>query len=287
MISNSIGTDLLRLFVAVARQGSLSRAAMQDGRTQSAVSMQIRRLETLTGRRLFQRTGRGVVPTADGELLLGYATRILTLEDEALARLRRSAVSGTVRIGLAEEIANATLSGALGRLYRTYPDIQLDIVVEHSVALGQQWRDRTLDLLISPSSVVQGDARSVWNIDLQWVAAAEFRIDPDRPLDIVAFTAPCMWRQRMIDALTGMGREYRVTLTSQSVSALQAAVESGLGIGLLPPEALRTPMMRVLRAENGVPEPLTVQYGLYAQDRRRVEVDAALTVLEEILPASV
>jgi DNA-binding transcriptional LysR family regulator len=285
MISEQIGLDLLRTYVAVCRQGSLSRVAAQTGRTQSALSMQMRRLESLLERPLFQRTGRGVVPTAEGELFLGYATRILALGDEAQARLRQAEISGGVRIGLAEEVATAALPAALGRLHRAYPDIRLDVAVDHSIALGRLWGEDGLDIMIGPTSAVVADALVVWNVELQWVSARDYVPDEERPLDLVAFTAPCLWRRRMIDALVASGREHRVTFTSQSVTALQAAVENGLGIGLLPPESVRAGAMRTLKASTGLPAPLTVQYGLYAHDRRTPVVDAAIDVLLEGIPA--
>lgn len=286
MIPEQIGLDLLRTYVAVCRQGSLSRVATQVGRTQSALSMQMRRLEDLLGRRLLQRTGRGVVPTADGEVFLGYATRILALSDEAAARLRHVDISGGVRIGLSEEAANAALPAALGQLHRAYPDIRLDVVVEHAVALGRLWDEDRLDIMIVPASVVATDAVVTWNVELQWACAIDYVADGDRPLDLVAFTAPCLWRRRMIDALAATGREHRVTFTSQSITALQAAIENGLGIGLLPAEAIRTGAMRVLNVSAGVPEPLTAQYGLYAHDRRTPVVDAAIGVLLDGIPAT-
>jgi DNA-binding transcriptional LysR family regulator len=285
MISDQIGLDLLSTYVAVCKQGSLSRVAAQTGRAQSALSMQMRRLEDLVEKRLFQRTGRGVVPTAEGELFLGYATRILALSDEALARLRRVEVSGGVRVGLAEEVATAALPAALGRLRRAHPDIRLDVIVEHSVALGRLWREDGLDVMIGPTSVVVADALVTWNVNLRWVCGLDHALDPGRPLDLVAFAAPCLWRQRMIDALDGLGREHRVVFTSQSILALQAAVENGLGVGLLPPESVRPGAMQLLKASADVPEPLTVQYGLYAHDRRAPVVDAAIDVLLEGLPA--
>jgi DNA-binding transcriptional LysR family regulator len=284
MISEQIGVDLLRLYVAVSRQGSLSRVAAQTGRTQSSLSMQMRRLEDLLGRRLFQRTGRGVVPTAEGELFLGYATRILALGDEAAARLKRTDIAGALRIGLAEEMTTSALPAALGRLHRAHPDISLEVMVEHSVALGRLWAEDGLDLMVAPTSVVVADALTTWNVDLLWVTAADLSPAPDRPLDLVAFGATCPWRRRTVEALAALGREHRITLTSQSITALQAAIENGLGVGLLPPEAVRTGTMRVLKAEAGLPGPLTVQYGLYARDRRNAVVEAALAVLRESLP---
>lgn len=285
MISEQIGLDLLRTYVAVCRQGSLSRVAAQTGRTQSALSMQMRRLESLLERQLFQRTGRGVVPTAEGELFLGYATRILALSDEALARMRQTEISGGVRIGLAEEVATAALPAALGRLHRAYPDIRLDVVVDDSVALGRLWSEDDLDVMIGATSAVVADAVIQWNVELQWACAPEYVPDQERPLDLVAFAAPCLWRRRMIDALVAAGREHRVTFTSQSITALQAAIENGLGIGVLPPESIRAGALRALKASAGVPEPLIVQYGLYAHDRRTPVVDAAIDVLLEGVPA--
>jgi len=288
MISEQIGIDLLRTYVAVCRQGSLNRVAAQTGRTQSALSMQMRRLESLLDRQLFQRTGRGVVPTAEGELFLGYATRILALGDEALARLRQTEISGSVRIGLAEEVATSALPAALGRLHRTYPEIHLEVVVEHSVALGRLWGEDGLDIMIGPTSVVDADAVTTWNVDLQWVSALDYVADQERPLDLVTFAAPCLWRRRMIDALVAAGREHRITLTSQSVTALQAAIENGLGVGVLPPDSIRAESMQVLTATPGIPAPLTVQYGLYAQDRRTPVLDAAIGVLRAgILSANI
>lgn len=283
MISDQIGLDLLRSFVAVCRQGSLSKVAAQTGRAQSALSMQMRRLERLLERPLFQRTGRGVVPTAEGEIFLGYATRILALGDEAVLRLRQAEISGGVRIGLAEEVATAALPAALGRLHRAYPEIRPDVVVEHSVALGRLWSEDGLDIMIAPTSVVVADAVVAWNVELQWVSAIDHVPDPERALDLVAFAAPCLWRRRMLEALVAAGREHRITFTSQSITALQAAIENGLGVGLLPPESVRPGAMRVLRA--GVPEPLAVQYGLYARDRRMPAMAAALEILLEGLPA--
>jgi len=285
MIPEQIGLDLLRTYVAVCRQGSMNRVAAQTGRAQSALSMQMRRLESLLDRRLFQRTGRGVVPTAEGELFLGYAIRILALSDEAVARMQQTEISGGVRIGLAEEVATSALPAALGRLHRAYPDIRLEMVVEHSVALGRLWGEDGLDIMIAPTSVVDADAVTSWNVELQWVCALDYAPDQERPLDLVTFAAPCLWRRRMIDALVAAGREHRVTLTSQSVTALQAAIENGLGIGVLPPDSVRAGATRVLKASAGVPAPLTVQYGLYAQDRRTPVVDAAIDVLLEGIPA--
>jgi DNA-binding transcriptional LysR family regulator len=283
MIAEAASLDNLRTFLDVCRHGSLSRVAAQTGRAQSALSMQMRRLETSVGHRLFTRTGRGVVPTPEGELLLSYATRIVALADEALMRLSQAPVSGCVRVGLAEEVATASLSLTLGHLHRAYPSVRLDVVVEHSVSLGRRWAEGELDLLIGPTSVVVADALAVWSVDLQWVCAHDYRPDQERPLDLVTFSAPCLWRQRMIDALTAIGQTYQITFTSQSITALQVAVESGLGVGALLPDAIKAGAVRVLSAPEGL-QALTVQYGLYARDRRSPAVEVAVAGLMQGAP---
>jgi DNA-binding transcriptional LysR family regulator len=286
MISEQIGLDLLRTYVAICRQGSLSRVAAQTGRTQSALSMQMRRLERLLERHLFQRTGRGVVPTAEGEIFLGYATRILALSDEAVARLRHTEITGGARIGLAEEISAAMLPSMIGRLHRAYPEIRLDVVVDDSSSLARLWREEELDIVIGTSAAVMTDAVIAWNVELQWVCALDAVPDPQRPLNLVTFASPCLWRRRVLDALVAAGREHRITFTTQSVTALQAAIENGLGVGLLPPESIRANSMRALPKSAGVPAPVTVQYGLYASDRRTHVVDAAIEVLREVIPGA-
>jgi len=286
MIAEQIGLDLLRTYVAICRQGSLSRVAAQTGRTQSALSMQMRRLESLLERHLFQRTGRGVVPTAEGEVFLGYATRILALSDEAVARLRHTEIKGGVRIGLAEEVSAAVLPSMLGRLHRAYPEIQLDVVVDDSSALARRWREEEVDIVIGTTAAFATDALIAWNVELQWVCALDYVPDQNRPLEIITFVAPCLWRRRMLDALDALGRAYKVTFTTQSVTALQAAIDNGLGVSLLPPEAIRSSSMRALPASAGVPAPVSVQYGLYANDRRTQVVDAAIEVVREGIPSA-
>ncbi|WP_313394040.1 LysR substrate-binding domain-containing protein [Sphingobium yanoikuyae] len=283
MISDALTPDLLRAYVSVCRLGSLSRAAEQAGRAQSALSMQMRRLEDLLGKRLLRRTGRGVVPTAEGEVFLTYATRMLLLGEEAVARLGECNTGDPVRIGLAEEIAIGTLPEALGRLRRARPDLALDIVVDHSIAIADRWQDGDLDLAIATCSSFAGDAAETWDVELLWVGAIDSDPDPTRPLDIIAYAEPCFWRRRMVEALAECERDYRVTLTSQSIAAIQAGVENGLGIALMMDECVRPDTMRVFSASATVPAPLTVQYGLYTRDRSTSAAEVALAHFRDSL----
>ena len=283
MISDAFDPQLLRAFVAVCRHGSLSRAADQAGRAQSALSTQIRRLERLTGQRLLHRTGRGVVPTTEGELFLSYASRILALGDTVAARLSERALVGTVRVGLSDDIAVAALPAALWRLRRACPGLQLEIFIDHGEALAERWREGGLDIAVGVVSSFDSDPLQVWTVELQWVCAIDEAPDAQAPLDLVVFAEPCAWRRVMFDTLAEAGRDFRVAFTSQNISAVVAAVESGLGVALLTPECIRLESMRTLAI--GAPDaaPLTAVFGLFAATRQSEPLRRTVELLQASL----
>ncbi len=274
---------LLRTFVAVCRHGSLSRAADQAGRAQSALSMQIRRLEEMVGKRLLHRTGRGMSPTTEGELLLSYANRILALGEAAAARLRERAVAGSVRIGLSEDVAVTALPAALGRLKRSCPQLHLDVVVDDGERLAARWQEGTLDVAVGACAGFVDEPIETWTVDLHWACGIDDAPAPDQPLDVIVYAEPCSWRRLAFDALTAAGRDFRVSLTSHNVGATIAAVENGLGVALLTPECLRPDTMRVITiGDEGAPG-LTAQFGMYAAQRLNESGRAAVSLLRESL----
>lgn len=287
MISDAFEPQLLRAFVSVCQQGSLSRAAEQAGRAQSALSTQIRRLERLTGKRLLHRTGRGMVPTTDGELFLSYANRILALGDAAAARLSEQSVAGLVRVGLSDDIAVTALPAALGRLRRACPGLQLEIFIDHGEALATRWRDGGLDIAVGVSSAFDIDPLHAWTVELQWACAIDEPFDPDAPLDLVVFGEPCAWRRVMFDTLARAGRDFRIAFTSQNISAVTAAVESGLGVALLPPECIRADTMRTLALAAPGEAPLKANFGLFAGARRSEPVRRTVELLRQSLHSAV
>ena len=280
MIPAALDLDLLRGFASACRLGSVSRAASALGRTQSALSMQLRRLESLVGRTLLHRNGRGVVPTPDGELFLGYALRILALGEEAHARLHPPALDGAVRIGMTEEMALVALPSALGRFRQAHPQVRLDVQVDTTAALVPPWQAGTLDLMIGAVSAMSDEAAAVWGVGLLWACSAGYERDPGTPLDLVAFAEPCTWRARMLDAVRASGQPWHIAFTSPSVAAVQAAVENGLGVALLAPDCIRRPAMRLL--ENAAfPDPPVVQYGLFVQAHQTPVIAAVMSALLE------
>ncbi len=224
------------------------------------------------------------MPTPEGELFLGYATRILALGDEATARLRAPTLGGVVRIALPEEVALATLSSALGQFRRAHPGVSLDVLVDETAIVEPLWRGSELDVMVGLPTAITGEAVTMWSVGLRWVCGLGYEPDGDGPLDLVVFAEPCAWRKRMLDALTAAGCAWRIAFTSRSVAAVQAAVENGLGITLLTPECVRPATMRPLPAALRLSEPLMVQYGLYAREDRSVVVDAVVRVLLQGIP---
>lgn len=274
---------LLRTFVAVCRHGSLSRAADQAGRAQSALSTQIRRLEEQVGKRLLHRTGRGMAPTTEGELLLSYANRILALGEAAAARLRERAVAGSVRIGLSKDVAVAALPAALGRLRRACPQLHLEVVVDDGERLAARWQEGTLDVAVGVCAAFLDEPVQTWAVDLHWVCAIDETPAPDAPLDVIVYAEPCSWRRLAFDALTAAGRDFRVTLTSHNVGATIAAVENGLGVALLSSECLRPDTMRIISLGPDGPPSLRAQFGMYASKRLNDSGRAAVSLLRESL----
>jgi DNA-binding transcriptional LysR family regulator len=282
-VSGDFDPALLRTFGAVCRHGSLSRAADQAGRAQSALSTQIRRLEEQVGKRLLHRTGRGMAPTTEGELLLSYANRILALGEAAAARLRERAVAGSVRIGLSEDVAVAALPAALGRLRRACPQLHLEVVVDDGERLAARWQEGTLDVAVGVCAAFVDEPVQTWAVDLHWVCAIDEAPDPDAPLDVIVYAEPCSWRRLAFDALTAAGRDFRVTLTSHNVGATIAAVENGLGVALLSSECVRPDTMRIISLGPDSASGLRAQFGMYASKRLNDSGRAAVSLLRESL----
>ena len=276
---SELDLELLHSFSAVRRAGSISGAAQALRRTQPALSMQMRRLESLVGKRLLNRTRRGVTPTPEGEALFAYAERILALTDEAIARVRDSDMTGGVRIGLPEEMVLESLSAALGHFRRVHPGIHLDVTVGSTNVVEPLWRAGKLDIMIATVPVVGSVALDKWMVELRWAAAADYKLDPASPIEIVSFAEPCSWRCKMLDALAAAGRQWRMTFTSSSTAAVQAAIENGLGVSLLTAECFSRERMRYLSLGRAVPDHFKIGYGVFAKPTGAAARNAATRAL--------
>ncbi|ODB85416.1 hypothetical protein A3195_17645 [Candidatus Thiodiazotropha endoloripes] len=225
----NLDIDLLRTFVAIADLGGFAKAGRQLHKTQSAISLQMKRLEAQSGSKLFRKAGRRQLLTESGELLLNYARRILSLNDEAAAALKPDPLQGQIRFGVTQDFADRGLASVLARFADNHPGIRLDVRVNPSCELKREIANGKLDLAVAFQE--RGDRGDpLGKLQLSWIVPEPFIDIDDRPLKLVLFEPPCVFRDRVINALEKASMSWRVVYTSPSLPGLLAAVEAGLGI---------------------------------------------------------
>lgn len=243
--------DQLRTFVAIAETGSFTRAADVVFKTQSAVSMQMRRLEERIGKPIFVRDGRNSRLTEEGERLLGYARRMVRLSEETLAAFDETELQGTVRLGTPDDYADRFLPEILAWFARSNPRVEVSVICEPSLTLMEMARTGDIDLSIV-TACGEANTSVIRQEPLLWVTSQAHGIEQEEVLPLALSKAPCVWRSAALDGLATLGRKYRVLYTSGNSTAISAAVLAGLAVTVFPESALR-PGMRVLSEVEGFP----------------------------------
>ncbi len=251
MIPN-LDIDQLKTFLAIADVGNFTRAADEVNKTQSAVSMQMKRLEDVLGRPLFARDGRGSRFTHDGEKLIEYARRIVALSDEAVSAFTKPEITGTVRFGTPDDYADIFLPEVLARFNRTHPLVTVDVECYSSAILNERVQHGELDLsIVTFCGVHNGEL--VRREELVWAVSARHSLHLLDELPLAVSHTGCIWRKLVVEALEKAGRKYRIAYSSPNSSTLNAAVMQGLAIAAMPEICLR-PGMRVLTEADGFPK---------------------------------
>jgi len=246
-----LGPDLLRSFVAAADTGSFTKAAPMVHRTQSAVSMQMKKLEKDLGRELFRREGRGVVLTSEGDVLYRYARRLLALHDEALVAMGGPKLNGLVRFGAPEDYSTRYLPGALQRFAAAHPRVQVDVYCDDSARLRDKYRAGELDVVLTTEE--QAGAEDSRPLPLAWLVADRGAPVDRRPLPLALYHMGCLYRRNALSALERAGIPYRVAYGSPSMTGVLAAIHAGLAVG---PVSVGTTMKgcRLALPEDGLPD---------------------------------
>ncbi|MDX7951031.1 LysR substrate-binding domain-containing protein [Lichenihabitans sp. Uapishka_5] len=244
--------DQLRTFVAIADTGSFTRAADAVHKTQSAVSMQMKKLEERIGRAIFARDGRASRLTEDGLRLADYARRILRLNGEALASFTAMELAGHVRLGLPDDYADRYLPEILARFSESNPRVEVTVVCEPTPMLVSRIAAGDLDLAIITHVDAKGRASIIRTERLLWVTSARHGVHEATPVPLALGRLDCTWRQAATAELDDAGINYRVLYSSWNSTAVGAAVLAGLAVSVLPESALR-PGMRVLGPSDGFP----------------------------------
>ncbi len=228
-MATNLDLDLLRTLATGMELGSFARAATRLGRTQSAISLQLRRLEDQVGRKLVRRQGRNLALTPAGETMLGYAHKLLALNDEALSTVTGTAVAGTVRLGLGQDFAETWLPRALAKFAKDYPNVRLDLRIDRSAHVIEGVMRGRLDLGLAFTDA-PADARTVAALRPHWIGRRDIRWNKDAPLPLVLFEPPCLFNRAGTTGLDQAGIAWRVAVTSPSLAGLWAAVDAGLGV---------------------------------------------------------
>lgn len=248
-----LSTDLLRTFVAAADAQSYTTAAAVVHRTQSAVSMQMKRLEEGIGHPLFRRTGRAMMLTPQGVTLLGYARRMLTLQDEALAILARPELSGRVMLGAPVDYAERLLPQVLARFATVYPRIQVDVTCEPGDRLLAALDRGELDLVVRINGELPQRGETIFREQVVWAGSNRHLAHEQDPLPIAVYNEGCIFREWAVKSLRGIRRRYRIAYTSPGIAGILAAVKSGLAVAPVGQSTL-TGSIRKLGPADGFPE---------------------------------
>lgn len=255
----NLDIDLLRCFVTVVEVGGFTAAAKTLLRTQSAVSVQIKRLEETIGHKLFERNKRNPILTDQGEMLLGYANRMLKLNDETVLRLTETEIEGTLRLGIVEYLAPHRLSEIISMLRRAYPKLDLRLRIALSTALHTELNDGKLDVIIAAQSISKDTGKFLLQEQLCWATGSLGVPDRDKPVPLAVLPPPCFYRQAAIHSLDQIDRSWYCAVTTMNISGVQNVIQSGLAIGVLSRSSL-LPAMSILGPDEGFP--LLPQYGV-------------------------
>jgi DNA-binding transcriptional LysR family regulator len=263
--------DVLRSFIAVVDGGSMLRASERVFLSQPAISLQIKRLEELLQVPLFQREGRRLVLTSQGEGVLVHAREILALNDRIVATLTGDALSGPVRIGFVQDFAETLLQGVLAQFVALHPDARLEVRVGGTPQLIDLLESDRLDVILGMGAA--GDAAAIRDEPMRWFGNAGLAGREVIPLAVLE--RPCRFRDEAITALEGAGRPYQLVVETPSLSVLRAAVLSGVGI------TCRTDLFAGLPEIAGVKLPAlpSVSYVL----RRRERLAPAVLQLHDLI----
>ena len=292
--------DLLRSFVAIAEEKSFTRAAARVGRTQSAVSLQMQRLEGVLGQTVIVRgKGGSVELNQDGQYLLGRARELLALNDDIMRSMRAAPVHGTIRLGFPAELSARFLPRILDRFAHVAPAVEVEVEIAASCLLALKLKDAELDLALVREGLEprQWPAVEIWRSPLKWITSDTHRQHLRNPLPLSVSPAHCPWRSEVgecqwhswvIRALEQGGRSYRIVSTSATMQGMMAAAQAGLAVtNTLADDALPEGLRHV-RADEGLPELPECRYlMLRAREPRQPATDMLAAQVHEAFDRTV
>lgn len=252
--SRTLNLDNARTFVAVCETGSFRQAAVRVNRSPSAVSLQIAKLEELLDCTLLHRDARGVALTEQGELLLGYARRLLGISDEAMALFQGAAISGVLRLAAPHDLGVSLVPSLLRRFAETHPRVRVDVRLESSTAIQHLFAEGAFNVaLFSEGKTPLVTATELFSEDLCWLSLGGGRAARQEPLPLAVAEVGCSWRDAALRALDVAHRAYRIAYSSDTSMGQIAAVRADLAVAALPRSLIDRDIVRVPE-ECGLPQ---------------------------------
>jgi DNA-binding transcriptional LysR family regulator len=259
----NLPTDVLRAFVSVIDLGGYTKAAATLGRSQPAISLQIRKLEEIIGAKVINVEGRNLKLTEEGETLIIYARQMLRLNDEAVAKFSGRPRTGLLRVGLPTDFASAYLQDVISNFALSTPNVAIEVHCDLSRHVLHGLHTNDLEIAIgilnrenNPYLVRSWEERPIW------ASSTGSDVHKRRPIPLATHPEGCEYRSRMVSALRAIGREWHVVYTNPAISDLQWAVNAGLGVTALTRKTM-LPGMRPLSIKDGFPELESIRIGLF------------------------
>ena len=260
-MARNLDMTALRAFTMVAETGGVTRAAGMLNLTQSAVSMQIKRLEESLGRQLFERWGRKLSLSADGELLIGYARQMLALNDEALLRLTDEAFTGEIRLGVPHDIIYPSIPGVLQAFATDFPRVKVTLVSSYTRLLLKDFEKGGLDVIMTTEAGARSDGELIAEVPLVWIGAPGGQAWKSRPLRL-AFSNGCIFRPAAQKALDDAGIPWELRVEAESERTIEASISADLAIQAAL-EGATSPMLDTINHNGALPELPTMRINLY------------------------
>jgi DNA-binding transcriptional LysR family regulator len=247
----NIDPDLLRTFLVVCETGKFNAAAARVNKTQAAVSLQIKRLEELLGKTLFERDNRNVRLSTAGELLKDYARRLIELNDETFLRISEADISGILRLGAPEALTSTHLPKILALFNQSFPTVVLDVTCKLTDELLDDFDKGNYDVVIFKRE--QNSRKSgtvIYREKLAWIKSKSFKLDTSKTLPLILSPHPCIYRRLAIESLEKSRIDWRAVMTAHSLSGRLGSVKNGLGISLLPIDTIDNELEEVSTRTN-------------------------------------
>lgn len=230
-----LDVDSLRALKSIADHGGVTRAARHLSLSQSAVSHKIKRLEDNIDCVLLTRRAGAPLLTETGERLLSYANRILALHDEAAATLSKRTLTGSIRMGMTEDMTSSGLAKILARFARLFPDVSVRTHVAQSLVLQRELEDAAIDLGVMQifATDLRPDDIVLFEHGLCWAKARDFQIPDEGRIPFLAYNDQCFYKAWLLEHALSMGREFRTVLECASNAGIIAGIEAGLGVSIV------------------------------------------------------